>query len=72
MKPHIPLVDIIISSLYHVIRNPTKIIMDLLKHLKILIFKIIFHCWTLLGLLTYLPTYDLSEKKELLHIFKPI
>ena len=45
MKPHIDLVEIIIFSLYHVIIRPTKIISNLLKVRKLLIFKFNFHCW---------------------------
>ena len=42
MKPQQDLVETIIFSLYHVIVRPTKIIKNLLKDRKLLIFKVIF------------------------------
>ena len=47
MKPQMDLVKIIILSMYHVIVRPTKIIKDLHKDFKTLIFKVIFQCWKL-------------------------
>ena len=45
MKPLIDLVEIITFSLYHVIIRPTKIISNILKVHKFLIFKLNFHSW---------------------------
>ena len=46
IKPHMNIVEIVIFSLYHVIIRPTKIINNLLKDRKILIFNFINHqCW---------------------------
>ena len=42
MKPHTRLVDISVFSLNNVTVRPTKIMSNLLKHLKIQIFKVIF------------------------------
>ena len=44
IKPHLHLVDTIVSSLHHVIVRATKIIKDLLKDRKIWIFKVLFQC----------------------------
>ena len=44
IKPHLHLVDTIISSLYHVIVRATKILKDLLKDRNIWIFKVPFQC----------------------------
>ena len=42
MKPHVYLVKISSFSLYQVVARPTKIINNLIKHCKILIFKLFF------------------------------
>ena len=47
MKPCMHLVEISIFSLNHVIVRLTKIMNNLLEHLKILTFKVIFQCWKL-------------------------
>ena len=44
MKPHMHLVEISIFSLNNVTVRLTKIMNNLLEHLKILIFKVIFQC----------------------------
>ena len=44
MKPRMHLVEISIFSLNNVIDRITKIMTNLLEHLKILIFKVIFYC----------------------------
>ena len=44
MKPYVHLVEISIFSLNHVIIRLTKIMNNLLKHLKIRTFKVIFLC----------------------------
>ena len=44
IKPHLHLVDTIVSSLYHVIVRATKILKDLLKDHNIWIFKVPFQC----------------------------
>ena len=47
MKPCMHLLEISIFSLNNVTIRLTKIMNNLLKHLKILIFKVIFQCWKL-------------------------
>ena len=47
MKPCLHLVEISIFSLNNVAVRLTKIMNNLLEHLKILIFKVIFQCWKL-------------------------
>jgi len=47
MKPCMHLVEVSIFSLNNVTVRPTKIMNNLLEHLKILIFKVIFLCYKL-------------------------
>ena len=48
MKPCMHLVEISIFLLYDVTVRLVKIMNNLLEHLKILIFKVIFQCWKLI------------------------